>query len=302
MAGKYSGVQTRIKAKCEFAIFVPCAAHSLNLVAVQAVECVSEAVAYFQFVQKLFNFFSASTKRWKIMTSYLGANKVLKSLPDTRWSARANAINALQHGYFNVSEALTSIASDINQPGETRIKAQSPAKKMEKLETILLTEIWNDLLGVINKTSISLQNNTLTMDAATKLYASLIDYISNARNNFDQYELAAKEKIPNADYKDKSERKRIRSTRITFVEGSSSSVQLNGKEKFRVDTFIPIIDTLYAHLKKRSAAYQDIDNIFSFLAQLITINSDHLRKNAKNLQISIMKTLMSMSSRQNVFI
>lgn len=63
MSGKYSGVQSRIKEVCEFAIYVPCAAHSLNLVGVQAVECVTEAVTFFQFVQKLFNFFSASTKR-----------------------------------------------------------------------------------------------------------------------------------------------------------------------------------------------------------------------------------------------
>ncbi|GBP56347.1 hypothetical protein EVAR_43286_1 [Eumeta japonica] len=36
MSGKYSGLQTRIKEKCEFATFVPCAGHSLNLVGVHA--------------------------------------------------------------------------------------------------------------------------------------------------------------------------------------------------------------------------------------------------------------------------
>lgn len=56
MSGKYSGVQSRIKEVCEYAIYVPCAAHSLNLVGVQAVECITEAVAFFQFVQKLYNF------------------------------------------------------------------------------------------------------------------------------------------------------------------------------------------------------------------------------------------------------
>lgn len=281
MSGKYSGVQSRIKEVCEYAIYVPCAAHSLNLVGVQAVECVTEAVAFFQFVQKLYNFFSASTKRWKILTEHLGVNKVLKPLSETRWSARANAINALQNGYLNISEALSSIASDINQPGDTRNEAQSLAKKMENLETALLTEIWNDLLGIMNKTSLSLQNSTMTMDVAAKLYESLISYVNNARNNFDQYETAAKEKNPDADYKDKFERKRIRSTRITFFEGSSETAQLRGKEKFRVDTFIPIIDTLNTHLKKRSAAYQEIDNRFSFLCQLTTIESGELTKKCK---------------------
>ncbi|GBP20894.1 hypothetical protein EVAR_80713_1 [Eumeta japonica] len=36
MSGNYSGLQTRIKEKCEFATFVPCAGHSLNLVGVHA--------------------------------------------------------------------------------------------------------------------------------------------------------------------------------------------------------------------------------------------------------------------------
>lgn len=49
---------------------------------------------------------------------------------------------------------------------------------------------------------------------------------------------------------------------------------INGKEKFRVDTFFPIIETLYAHLKKHSVAYQEIDKHFSFLFELITIDSD----------------------------
>jgi len=63
MSGQYAGLQARIKEKCNFAIFIPCAAHSLNLVGVRAAECVMEAVSYFQFVQKLYNFFSSSTYR-----------------------------------------------------------------------------------------------------------------------------------------------------------------------------------------------------------------------------------------------
>ncbi|CAG9790403.1 unnamed protein product [Diatraea saccharalis] len=206
MSGKYYGVQSRIKEVCEYAIYVPCAAHSLNLVGVQAVQCITETVAFFQFVQKLYNF-SASTKRWKILTEHLGVNRVLKSLSETRWSADAKAINALRNGYLNISEALSSIASDNSQQGDTRIEAQSLVKKMEKLETVLLTEIWNDILEIMNKTSLSLQNSTMTMDVVTKLYKSLISYVNNARNNFNQYETAAKEKNPDADYKDKFERR-----------------------------------------------------------------------------------------------
>ena len=81
------------------------------------------------------------------------------------------------------------------------------------------------------------------MDDVTKLFASFVDYISGARSNFDQYESAAKEKNPKADYKDNSQRKRIRNSHNTFLEGPSETVQLNGIEKF-----LPTIDTLEVHL------------------------------------------------------
>ena len=48
----------------------------------------------------------------------LGANKVVKSFPGTRWSVHVNAISSFKNGYNNNSKVLTSITRDINQPGE----------------------------------------------------------------------------------------------------------------------------------------------------------------------------------------
>lgn len=76
MSGKYSGLQTRIKEKCEFATFIPCAGHSLNLVGVHAAGCVPEASQFFEIVQKVYNFFSGSTHRWNILTEHLGSKKL----------------------------------------------------------------------------------------------------------------------------------------------------------------------------------------------------------------------------------
>ena len=57
MAGKYSGLQARIKKINSVAEFVPCAAHSLNLVGVNAVESCSGAVHFFMFAQNIYAFF-----------------------------------------------------------------------------------------------------------------------------------------------------------------------------------------------------------------------------------------------------
>ena len=71
MAGKYSGVQARISAINELAIFVPCAAHTLNLVGVHAAEVSPIMITFFGQVQYIFNFFSSSTLRWEKLMKVL---------------------------------------------------------------------------------------------------------------------------------------------------------------------------------------------------------------------------------------
>jgi hypothetical protein len=106
MSEQYAGLQARILDKCNFAVFIPCAAHSLNLVGVRAAKCVMKTVSYFQFVQKLYKFFSSSTYRWSTMKKCLGSHYVLKSLSETTWSARADAVTALYNGYKEILNAL----------------------------------------------------------------------------------------------------------------------------------------------------------------------------------------------------
>jgi hypothetical protein len=63
MSGHYSGLQARLKEQNKYALYVPCAGHSLNVVGVQAVDCNVNVTIYFDFVQNLYNFFSSSTRR-----------------------------------------------------------------------------------------------------------------------------------------------------------------------------------------------------------------------------------------------
>ena len=51
MSGRYTGLQARIHQPNEFAVYVPCAGHSLNLVGVKAAKCCLQTVKFFDFVQ-----------------------------------------------------------------------------------------------------------------------------------------------------------------------------------------------------------------------------------------------------------
>ncbi|KAF2885343.1 hypothetical protein ILUMI_20812 [Ignelater luminosus] len=192
MSGKYAGLQAKIEEKCKFATFVPCVGHSLNLIGVHAAGCVSEITSYFQIVQKLYNLFLCSTHRWNTLTEYLSSKKVLKSLSQTRWSARADAVSTLHEGHKQIIQALMSIAGNTEQPRETRHEALSLFTKLGNLEFIILTEIWSTILEKIDKTSNYLQKETITMDVATNLFTSLDDFIINLRDKFDYFESPAK--------------------------------------------------------------------------------------------------------------
>ena len=57
MSGCYKGMQKKILEESEFAIYILCAAHSLNLVGRSAVDACLEAVNFFHTVQLIYTFF-----------------------------------------------------------------------------------------------------------------------------------------------------------------------------------------------------------------------------------------------------
>ena len=67
MKGKPKGVKARLLEINPRALFVPCGAHTLNLVVADSAKKSLDATAYFGYLQKLYNLFSASTKRWAIL-------------------------------------------------------------------------------------------------------------------------------------------------------------------------------------------------------------------------------------------
>ena len=153
MSGRYTGLHTRIHQLDEFAIYVPFAGHSLNLVGVKAAECCLQTVKFFDFVQRLYSFFPASTHRWNVLTSSLGKGFVVRRLSDTRRSAYFDAVHALYGGFLRIKHALDSVSADNEQEVNTRKEAEGLNKIMENLETIFLTIVGNDMLERMNITS-----------------------------------------------------------------------------------------------------------------------------------------------------
>ena len=143
MAGKYQGVQARLKEINEHAQFVPCAAHSLNLIGVHAASVSVKMISFFGIVQNIFNYFSGSTSRWEVLMRCLKIT--LKTHSDTRWASKYNAVHSLYCQFGGVIKALRDISTN---PifGDGVANAESILKQFD-LEFVYFLVMWDKILN-----------------------------------------------------------------------------------------------------------------------------------------------------------
>ncbi|KAI2647674.1 Zinc finger MYM-type protein 1 [Labeo rohita] len=127
MKGKSQGVQARLLKQNPRALFVPCGAHSMNLVIADAAKASKDAVGYFGYVQKLFTFFSGATQRWNILLKHV--HLTLKSWSDVRWESRLQSITAVRHQVKEIRNALIEARQAVNDP-VAKVEAQALAEEV----------------------------------------------------------------------------------------------------------------------------------------------------------------------------
>lgn len=273
MSGKYNGLQSRIKQHSPSADFIPCASHSLNLIGNTAAECCIEAVEFFRVVQEVYVFFSSSTHRWNMLQDCCKTKHLtVKRLSDTRWSARSDAVTALQQNYQEIKKTLLLFIQNKDEKLVVQAEATGLHKKLDNFEFILLLNVWKKILERINATSKSFQKKDCSLDVAVSLFNGLVDFIQNIRDNFEIYEKEA-ENTKDICYKSDKKRKRIR--KLFFDENSNNDVinTLTGKEAFKINVFFVICDSLIYDIKKRSQVYKNITVKFGPIFNLLNYES-----------------------------
>ncbi|XP_065673891.1 zinc finger MYM-type protein 1-like [Hydra vulgaris] len=207
MSGQYSGLQSRIKSFNSFAEYVPCSAHSLNLVGTCAAESCNSATSFFMLLQELYNFFSSSTARWDILKTYLKKNLSVKNLSVTRWSACFGACHALFNSYAFIIEALHSIVDNQKEKAVYKVEANGLLVRLKTLETGLMICIWNSILNSFNATNKKLQSTDIDLHTVLDLYNGLKNYLVQIRDDFDVFENKAVEITDCSEYAKDSKRK-----------------------------------------------------------------------------------------------
>ena len=110
--------------------------------------------------------------------------------------------------------------------------------------------------------------------------ASLVDTVQLARDRFEVYEQMATEMVQHSEYK--AEQYRRRKQKRMPDEGAANEAHLSPRETFKTQTYLVMIDSLLAELKKRMKAYDDVHKTFGFLSELMSLNIEQIEDKAKN--------------------
>ncbi|KAL5242913.1 hypothetical protein ACI65C_010323 [Semiaphis heraclei] len=110
--------------------------------------------------------------------------------------------------------------------------------------------------------TVQVQKN-LTIDVGSKLFDSLAGFLSEIRNEFYNYESVAREKFPDSDYKDLHQRTKKRSIHLTFPgeQTNENIISFSSSEKFKIETYFPIIDTLITQLEIRDLRFGEARDV-----------------------------------------
>jgi hypothetical protein len=165
MAGRRTGVQTRIREKNPRALYVPCDSHSLNLVGVHAAHVDPVMVTFFGTIERIFTFFASSTHRWEVMKQHV--ELAIKRDCDTRWSSKCDAVEAVCMQIDSVVDALEHLQDNACENADIRPDAGILLRSILTFNFLVLLPFWRSVLQAINRIQKRLQDPKMNFrDAA----------------------------------------------------------------------------------------------------------------------------------------
>ena len=267
MKGKNIGVQKRILDLNPLAFFVQCGCHSYNLVLCDAAKSSVKSVTLFGVLQRLFTLFSASPKRWQILTEHLELYS-LKKLSGTRWEAKINSVKAVRYQICDVHDALITLANETEKTDLTiSHEASTLAEQFKDFGFIVSLIVWYDILFQINDVNKSLQSKNADLVKCTKMFQNCCNFLEEYRQTgfgkalVTASDLATELKIEPAF----TPMKRLRRIKRQADEMATDEPIQSPQKKFEIEFFNELLDTCLMSAKERFQPLHDYLETWSFL-------------------------------------
>ena len=201
MSGKLNGTQAHISNILKRDIpYVPCQAHRANTVLEHSCQASKPVADLFIILEELYVFFTSSTKRYDVLQDKLSLVESalqLKNLSKTRWTARADSLNAVWRAFDVIVKALEDIEdSSVKIPPKTRAQARGLLHHMLRFDFIMAMMFMKNIMHKTKIMTESLQSENLNLVDATAIIESTIkalERINNDTDNMDSEIQAAKQ-------------------------------------------------------------------------------------------------------------
>ncbi|XP_048514979.1 zinc finger MYM-type protein 1-like [Athalia rosae] len=294
MKGKRAGVQNRILSVNPRAFFVPCSAHTLNLVVNDAASASGESWGFFQAVQKIYTFFSSSTYRWDVLKKYV-TSLTVKSVSDTRWESRIEAVKPLRYQLGAIYDALLEISNDKKKDHVTQHEARSLAISIADFRFICSVVIWYDILSEVNVVSKMLQNPKLNLLECKSMLRETVAFFNQYRSEGGfatvlQEATGIASEVEVEPIVRANAIARIRRKKRTFDYECEDEPISDPKDRFKVDFFYFIIDTAINSTTERFQLLESHCSMFEFLYDIYSLKGrakEEIMKSCKDLHIAL---------------
>uniref|UniRef100_A0A8C5M9G2 TTF-type domain-containing protein n=1 Tax=Leptobrachium leishanense TaxID=445787 RepID=A0A8C5M9G2_9ANUR len=189
MSGCTAGVQMKCKEKNPEILYVHCYAHCLNLVLVDACTSSKQNRTVFDFfgiIQTVYAFMEGSPVRHAVMekiSQEVGSQlKTLKSLSNTRWACRAEAVAAIKENFSIILQALNEI-TEKSRLADAKIRARGLICELSSFKFIFALHMMHPILQIVVKVSKTLQASNLNLLTAMTIVKSLRNSLISMRND-----------------------------------------------------------------------------------------------------------------------
>ncbi|XP_047137597.1 uncharacterized protein LOC105844131 [Hydra vulgaris] len=243
----------------------------------------------------IYSYFSGSPSRWQVFRSYF-PDFTVKSLNDTRWESRINALKPLRYNLGKIYNALMQIFEDprlqtTSVGNSSRNEAKWLANSICIFKFMVTLVSWYDILFEVNISNKILQNKKVDLNVATQQLNVTKNKLVKMRNDegfqriiVDAAEIAKElETVTNFEEKHVGRRRKKRQ----FDYETQDKTLQDPKEKFKVEFYFKILDTAIQSIAERFEQMRQYNSMFGFLYDIYSISSKssaELLKNCRNLE------------------
>ena len=163
---------------------------------------------------------------------------------------------------------------DDNETNEIKSDSLYLKKSIDALETAILCVLWHKILQRFHSSSKSLQRADMSLGSCVAIYNGIESFCQHLWDEFDTIEKDGLKLTPGIQKTYVSPNKRNRKTKKNFdYEGENTGCPTaleDARQSFRMGTYLPIIDTLIAEVRRRKSVYCILQQNFNFLLNLNT--------------------------------